>query len=159
MRQSGPRLSATVHHGLAQQQRVHTSSFSYSGAATPRSTTVFVNGRSITNDDGALEAETAGSLHKTGAATRRSSKVCVVCWEAPISAVAVPCGHAVACWECLTKVRELRQSGCPLCRGQIREISRLQQPLSGTVPLRRRRDHDSDSLGMSASSRDRKPQT
>ena len=51
--------------------------------------------------------------------------MCVVCWERPVSAVAVPCGHATSCYDCLLRVREERQSGCPLCRAGIREVLRL----------------------------------
>jgi hypothetical protein len=144
-----------VRHGLGHQQRVHTDTFSYSGATVPRRTTVFVNGRNSTFDDRSPEAmkvqQAAGSDTPTAAA-HQQGKVCIVCWEAQISAVAVPCGHAVACWDCLTKIRMMRETGCPLCRSQIREISRL--PPVGTAPARA---PTLNGMGQ-VTSRQRKPQ-
>ena len=148
-----------VRHGLGHQHRVHTDTFSYSGAVVPRRATVLVNGRNRTFDDllvddtpEATKAQAAGS-NTIDAAAQTQGNVCVVCWEAQISAVAVPCGHAVACLECLTKVRDMRQSGCPLCRGQIREISKL--PPASTAS---ERAATGTCMGQ-VSSRQRKPQT
>jgi hypothetical protein len=54
------------------------------------------------------------------------TKVCVVCTTAQVDGVSVPCGHAVACMECLHTIRSAREYGCPLCRSQIRDIVRLE---------------------------------
>ena len=77
---------------------------------------------------GSSSSSNRSNGHASDSEERGGATVCVVCWEAQISAVAVPCGHAVACWDCLVKVRKMRVSGCPLCRGQIRQVCRLQQP-------------------------------
>ena len=119
--------------------------------------------------------------------------MCVVCWEAQISAVSVPCGHAVACWECLVKVRQMRQvsrslslsrararylalnvcvyvcvcvvcqtavqSGCPLCRGQIREVRRLTPERGREMEIERDRERQMKTeREQGASSKQRRPQ-
>ena len=123
---------------------------------------MFVNGRTTFDDDVPEDAAEVPVLKKTDGSrplTQRHAKTCIVCWEAPISAVAVPCGHAVACWECLMKVRDMRLSGCPLCRGQIREVSKLlQQSSASTVPESSMASQVNNTVDSSTHSRQRKPQ-
>ena len=45
---------------------------------------------------------------------------CVVCLDAPRSAVFVDCGHLVVCNACAEKVRE-----CPLCRKPKTKVLRV----------------------------------
>ena len=43
-----------------------------------------------------------------------SEKKCVICMDAKINAVCVPCGHRCLCEGCIEII--LKQGNCPICR-------------------------------------------
>ena len=49
-----------------------------------------------------------------------AAKMCVVCWEMPVSRILIPCGHPCLCDNCSTAyaIRKLNKK-CPECRAQI----------------------------------------
>lgn len=49
---------------------------------------------------------------------------CVICWEAPIEAACVPCGHMAGCMSCLKDIKAKR-GNCPVCRSKISQVIRL----------------------------------
>jgi len=51
-------------------------------------------------------------------AQKKTSHICVVCDEGEISLVLLPCGHAVMCKECSTKITRY----CPICRKGIDSV-------------------------------------
>ena len=70
----------------------------------------------------------AGTPNNLAMATvRRSSGLnasCVICNDAPIEVVLIPCGHLVGCKACLTEVK-MKNFGCPLCRARIKQIMKI----------------------------------
>ena len=52
-----------------------------------------------------------------------SSKMCVICWEHPVSHILIPCGHPCLCQNCAMprRLRRLRNK-CPECRTPFREV-------------------------------------
>ncbi|KAJ7158954.1 hypothetical protein O6H91_Y547600 [Diphasiastrum complanatum] len=49
---------------------------------------------------------------------------CVVCWDAPVQGVCIPCGHLAGCMNCLLDIKE-RSWGCPVCRTQIQQVVKV----------------------------------
>lgn len=46
---------------------------------------------------------------------------CVICMEAPVTMVYVPCGHAKLCAKCIQKWTQK----CPICKRDVEQIIRL----------------------------------
>jgi hypothetical protein len=46
---------------------------------------------------------------------------CIICYDAVINTVILPCGHLCICWECSNTLTE-KKSNCPLCRQPIDKI-------------------------------------
>ncbi|KAL5860050.1 hypothetical protein ACOSQ4_001346 [Xanthoceras sorbifolium] len=53
-----------------------------------------------------------------------TSSSCVICWEAPIEAACVPCGHMAGCMSCLNEIKA-NKGLCPVCRSKINQVIRL----------------------------------
>ncbi|XP_074315813.1 putative E3 ubiquitin-protein ligase XBAT35 [Silene latifolia] len=53
-----------------------------------------------------------------------SSSSCVVCWEAPVEAACVPCGHVSSCLSCLQEIKS-KNGVCPVCRAHIDQVMKL----------------------------------
>ncbi|KAL7562570.1 hypothetical protein ACA910_015447 [Epithemia clementina (nom. ined.)] len=51
-----------------------------------------------------------------------STKLCIICWENPVSRILIPCGHPCLCENCSTvkNLKKLRHK-CPECRTIFRE--------------------------------------
>ena len=49
-----------------------------------------------------------------------SEKKCVICMDAKIDTVCVPCGHRCLCVECSDLI--MKQKKCPICRSNIDQI-------------------------------------
>ena len=49
---------------------------------------------------------------------------CVICNDAPIEVVLIPCGHLAGCMSCLTEVK-MKDFGCPICRARIKRIMKI----------------------------------
>ncbi|XP_031271051.1 putative E3 ubiquitin-protein ligase XBAT34 isoform X2 [Pistacia vera] len=49
---------------------------------------------------------------------------CVICLDAPVEGVCVPCGHMAGCMSCLNQVKA-KKWGCPVCRAKINQVVRL----------------------------------
>ncbi|ETW07297.1 hypothetical protein H310_01852 [Aphanomyces invadans] len=49
---------------------------------------------------------------------------CVVCFDGPIEAVCVPCGHHAMCMDCASTVID-SGAECPVCRATLREVIKL----------------------------------
>ena len=94
-----------------------------------------VQERGQTADDGHYTASSYANSYLSTGETERSeryvnksaqaashSDICVVCREARVSAVALPCGHARFCWECLNRLFSTNRQ-CALCRDSITAIS------------------------------------
>ena len=45
--------------------------------------------------------------------------LCVICWDARKTYIAVPCGHVILCDECHLAGNINIGDGCPLCRERI----------------------------------------
>jgi len=53
------------------------------------------------------------------------NKTCKICFLNPTNAICLPCGHAVACYECAHKIYMTVAKKCPVCRKQIKEVSKI----------------------------------
>jgi len=55
-----------------------------------------------------------------------NTKLCVICWDRPVSYILIPCGHPCLCDVCATnKSIEKLKRKCPQCRGQIKRVNRF----------------------------------
>jgi serine/threonine protein kinase len=72
----------------------------------------------------------AASAHNrstlTQQATPPNTKMCVVCWERPVSFILIPCGHPCLCEVCSTEqgLKKLKKK-CPECREKIAQATRF----------------------------------
>lgn len=49
---------------------------------------------------------------------------CIICWDAGVNAVGVPCGHLCCCFTCLASHHKKKRH-CPVCRAPMREVIRV----------------------------------
>ncbi|KAI3804301.1 hypothetical protein L1987_25740 [Smallanthus sonchifolius] len=52
------------------------------------------------------------------------SSSCVICLDAPVEGVCIPCGHMAGCMSCLNEIKG-KNWGCPVCRTKIEQVVRL----------------------------------
>jgi len=50
---------------------------------------------------------------------------CVVCWDRPVHAALVPCGHVCACGHCLARMMTTPDPPCPVCRVTVTKVQKL----------------------------------
>ncbi|CAI9262214.1 unnamed protein product [Lactuca saligna] len=53
----------------------------------------------------------------------KDSSTCVICLDAPIEGVCIPCGHMAGCMSCLDEVKG-KNCGYPVCRTKIDQVVR-----------------------------------
>ena len=52
----------------------------------------------------------------------RATRLCKICWEAPIDTVFRPCNHSVSCTRCSQALLQGRQRTCPIGRCEIERV-------------------------------------
>ncbi|KAL3646355.1 hypothetical protein CASFOL_011535 [Castilleja foliolosa] len=52
-------------------------------------------------------------------------KICVICYDEPRNCFFIPCGHCVACINCVHKIKNEECKSCPICRGIIDKVRKL----------------------------------
>ena len=57
-----------------------------------------------------------------------SGTECSLCLERPINAVLLPCGHACACVQCVTRLASDESAVCPMCRTPVVLATRIFLP-------------------------------
>ena len=79
---------------------------------------------------GGPEVKSSGTLSVTvsrncnieaGDGSRELNGSCVICSDAPIEVVLIPCGHLVGCMGCFTEVK-MKDTGCPICRAPVERV-------------------------------------
>nr|GLL26888.1 putative E3 ubiquitin-protein ligase XBAT35 isoform X1 [Ipomoea trifida] len=50
-----------------------------------------------------------------------NSPLCIICWESPVEAACVPCGHMFGCLSCSNDIKS-RKGDCPVCRQMIDQV-------------------------------------
>ena len=116
-----PRASRTV-----QRTPTHASSRRPAGGQVARSGRVSDEANTLVKEmDSLLVREKSPASKQASSSPSESSantKMCVICWENPVSHILVPCGHPCLCQTCATSktLKKLRYK-CPECRGKIRE--------------------------------------
>ncbi|GMH18865.1 hypothetical protein Nepgr_020706 [Nepenthes gracilis] len=73
-----------------------------------------------TTGTSALEVENS----HTARDRMQSGGSCVICLDAPVESVCIPCGHMAGCMSCLSEVKA-KKWGCPICRGKINQVVRV----------------------------------
>ncbi|CAG0889329.1 unnamed protein product [Cyprideis torosa] len=58
-------------------------------------------------------------------ATGRKRSICNICFEAPIVAALVPCGHNLFCLECAQSICDRDLSVCPVCQQPVTQAIRI----------------------------------
>lgn len=53
-----------------------------------------------------------------------NSPLCIICWESPVEAACVPCGHMVGCLPCSNDIKS-KKGDCPVCRQMIDQVIKL----------------------------------
>ncbi|XP_073298390.1 E3 ubiquitin-protein ligase APD2 [Primulina huaijiensis] len=53
-------------------------------------------------------------------------KICVICYDDETNCFFVPCGHSVACHTCANRILSAEIKSCPICRGLIHNVTKLQ---------------------------------
>nr|GMC97590.1 putative E3 ubiquitin-protein ligase XBAT35 [Ipomoea batatas] len=53
-----------------------------------------------------------------------NSPLCIICWESPVEAACVPCGHMFGCLSCSNDIKS-RKGDCPVCRQMIDQVIKL----------------------------------
>ncbi|KAK9665765.1 hypothetical protein RND81_14G134400 [Saponaria officinalis] len=53
-----------------------------------------------------------------------TSSSCVICFDAPLEAACVPCGHMAGCVSCLSEIKS-RSGECPVCRTMIDHVMKV----------------------------------
>ena len=64
-------------------------------------------------------ADTSGGSGDAEEAEPPSEAVCKVCWGQRANAALAPCGHVVACLEC---IRQLHHMRCPVCTADVADV-------------------------------------
>nr|GMD64777.1 putative E3 ubiquitin-protein ligase XBAT35 isoform X3 [Ipomoea batatas] len=54
----------------------------------------------------------------------QNSPLCIICWESPVEAACVPCGHMFGCLSCSNDIKS-RKGDCPVCRQMIDQVIKL----------------------------------
>ncbi|GJP46748.1 hypothetical protein CLOM_g5994, partial [Closterium sp. NIES-68] len=53
---------------------------------------------------------------------------CCVCMENPRNAVILDCGHRATCYSCGQELMRMANKRCPICRREVRDITRIYDP-------------------------------
>jgi hypothetical protein len=84
---------------------------------------------SVTTDSSSGEAGSSSRGGGGGAGEAREEeeepKCCIVCFDAPLEAVLVPCGHFALCMGCAGKIKQSNAADCPVCRNPILSFVKL----------------------------------
>ncbi|KAK9724301.1 hypothetical protein RND81_05G062100 [Saponaria officinalis] len=67
--------------------------------------------------------EPSSSNNEDGSKKGKSSS-CVICFDAPVEAACVPCGHMAGCMSCLNEIKA-KNWGCPVCRANIDQVIKV----------------------------------
>jgi hypothetical protein len=70
----------------------------------------------------ALETQQVQAELGSGSGTSQpdaEENMCVVCFEAPMDHVIIPCGHQCVCGACAEALKREAHPACPLCREPI----------------------------------------
>ncbi|XP_074291009.1 putative E3 ubiquitin-protein ligase XBAT35 [Silene latifolia] len=59
-----------------------------------------------------------------GDRSKKAESSCVICFDAPVEAACVPCGHMGGCMSCLTEIKA-KGWGCPVCRAVIDQVIKV----------------------------------
>ncbi|KAK4847806.1 hypothetical protein QYF36_006092 [Acer negundo] len=123
---SGSRPNTKQNHGV-QAPVVQTASVSLAPSAPPISDVVSSEGPihypSIENSKVDLYVSTGtecGASTTSSVKDEGTSSSCVICWEAPIEAACIPCGHMAGCMSCLNEINT-KKGVCPVCRSKIKQ--------------------------------------
>ena len=63
---------------------------------------------------------------------------CMVCMDAAVSHVMIPCGHLCVCEQCVAILRVNPCQTCPHCRSSMQKVYiiwRVHRPMQGILPL------------------------
>lgn len=75
-------------------------------------------------DDTVLESGSSSS--SSSWTSSEDGKVCVICYDDPRECLFIPCGHCIACHACAIRIMKQEGKSCPICRGTIDKMSKLQ---------------------------------
>ena len=81
-------------------------------------------GTSGLTDKGDNQKPGTSSMTDKGDKSDSEDGDCTVCFERPVNAALIPCGHLSMCYECAVKVKK-RDRLCPLCRQPIKSVLRV----------------------------------
>ena len=81
-------------------------------------------GTSGSTDKGDDQKPGTSSMTDKGDKSDSEDGDCTVCFERPVNAALIPCGHLSMCYECAVKVKK-RDRLCPLCRQPIKSVLRV----------------------------------
>ena len=76
-----------------------------------------------------LEAATAAEQQQKGSLPHTE---CIVCMNAQVSTVLLPCGHLCLCGPCSTLMQQSKKSesvSCPMCRQPVKQVHRVYLPI------------------------------
>ncbi|KNC53806.1 uncharacterized protein AMSG_09528 [Thecamonas trahens ATCC 50062] len=113
------------------------------------------------SDDGSASSCESASA-KRSSASDAGDDLCVICFDAPRSAILVPCGHAGVCPACSQRMALVSSARCPLCRSPVDAVvgivaATAPAPSSrtsyGTVPTRAGGEDDSRTSADAPTSR------
>jgi hypothetical protein len=84
---------------------------------------------SVTTNNRSGEAGAGSSGGGGGSSEAREEeeepKCCIVCFDAPLEAVLVPCGHFALCMDCARRIKTSNAADCPVCRNPILSFVKL----------------------------------
>ncbi|KAL9240302.1 hypothetical protein vseg_014540 [Gypsophila vaccaria] len=66
----------------------------------------------------------ASSNNTEDESKKGKSSSCVICFDAPVEAACVPCGHMAGCMSCLNEIKA-KNWGCPVCRANIDQVIKV----------------------------------
>ncbi|CAI7914809.1 unnamed protein product [Closterium sp. NIES-54] len=62
---------------------------------------------------------------KVGEGEDKDSNCCCVCMENPRNAVILDCGHRATCYSCGQELMRMANKRCPICRREVRDVTRI----------------------------------
>lgn len=74
---------------------------------------------------GASSSSGGGGASEAREEEEEEPKCCIVCFDAPLEAVLVPCGHFALCMGCAGRIKESNAADCPVCRNPILSFVKL----------------------------------
>ncbi|ETV95316.1 hypothetical protein H310_11213 [Aphanomyces invadans] len=99
-------------------------SIAYTSYVAPTATIHEPQPEDIEDSNGVVIAQLLSLAPRTTTSAKESSTAvveCVICCDAPQTAVCVPCGHNVLCMMCAYAIAS-STSQCPVCRQYVREV-------------------------------------